>query len=39
MRAIITNTEATTEGQQLRLKVATKVKHDAEPEWKRTVNP
>jgi hypothetical protein len=34
----MTNTEATTEGRQLRLKVAMEVKHDAEPKRKRPVN-
>jgi hypothetical protein len=33
------NAEATTEGRQLRLKVATKVKHGAETKRKRLVNP
>jgi hypothetical protein len=33
------NAEATTEGRQLRLKVAAKVKHDAESKRKILVNP
>jgi hypothetical protein len=39
MKAITTNTEAIAGEQQLRLKVATKVKYDVEPKRKRLVNP
>jgi hypothetical protein len=35
----MTNVEATAKGRQLRLKVMTKVKHDAESKRKRLVNP
>jgi hypothetical protein len=39
LKATTTNAEATTEERQLRLKAATKVKHDVEPKRKRLVNP
>jgi hypothetical protein len=35
MKAIATNTEATAREQQLRLKVATKVKYGAEPKGRK----
>jgi hypothetical protein len=34
----MTNTEASTEGQQLWLKMVMKVKHGTEPKMKRSVN-
>jgi hypothetical protein len=39
LKATTTNAEATTKGLQLRLKVATKVKHDVDSKRKRLVNP
>jgi RNase adaptor protein for sRNA GlmZ degradation len=39
LKATTTNAEATDEERQLRLKVATKVKHDVESKRKRLVNP